>query len=406
MPAKKETLEVYTPEFFLSPEPLYTQLRASEPVCRVKLPSGIEGWWITRYEDVEAALKDPRLTKNPHNVLPAGSLDGVDPVARDLYSLITSHMLYADPPDHTRLRSLAGKAFTPNLVEHLRGRVQSVTDELLDAVQTQSRMDVISDLAFPLPITVISDMLGIPEEDREQFRVWTTIIIGNTAYIQTLLSVLPEVTAFKEYLLALIERRRQYPTEDLISKLVQVEEAGDQLSSNELVAMIFLLILAGYETTANLIGNGVLALLEHPDQMHLLQQDPTLLKPAIEELLRYNGPLYSTTSRWAREDFEIRGQQIRRGEPVLLILASANHDERVFKDTEVLDITRQANHHLAFGKGIHYCLGAPLARLEGQIALGTLLRRMPNLRLAVDPQTLTWRSGLLVRGLEQLPVSF
>ena len=297
MQIKKDALEVYTPEFLLSPEPLYAQLRTSEPVCRVKLPGGAEGWWITRYEDVEAALKDPRLTKNPHSVMPPERLDGVDPAARDLYALITSHMLYVDPPDHTRLRSLVGLAFTPGLIEQWRGRIQNITDELLNAVQTRGEMEVIEDLAFPLPMNIISEMLGIPQEDRAQFHEWTKVIIGNTSHIPTFLMIFSEVQAFTQYLFALIERRRQAPTSDLISRLIQPEEDDDRFSANELVAMIFLLIIAGHETTANLIGNGVLALLQHPDQMRLLQQDSTLLPSAIEELLRYDAPVYSATSR-------------------------------------------------------------------------------------------------------------
>ncbi|QBD81126.1 cytochrome P450 [Ktedonosporobacter rubrisoli] len=406
MQGKQDTLEVYTPEFFLNPETLYVQLRASRPVCRVRLLNGTEGWWITHYEDVKAALKDSRLTKNPHSVLPASELEGIDADVRHLYSLITSHMLFSDPPNHTRLRSLVSKAFTPALIEQWHDRIQSITDALLDAVQPRGTMEVIHDFAFPLPITVISEMLGVVQEDREQFKAWSQVLVGNTSTLHALLPVISEAKAFLNYLFALIEQKRESPADDLISRLVQAEEAGDQLSADELVSMIFLLIIAGHETTTNFIGNAVLALLQHPDQMRALQEDPTLLQGAIEELLRYDTPVFSTTNRWAREDLEIGGQQIRRGELVLLQLASTNHDEQIFQDADTLDLRRQANQHLSFGKGIHYCLGAPLARLEGQIAISTLLRRMPNLRLAVDPHTLTRRPAILIHALEKLPVAF
>jgi cytochrome P450 len=215
-----------------------------------------------------------------------------------------------------------------------------------------------------------------------------------------------QITEFHEYLVELIDQKRRQPADDLLSHLVKVESEGDKLSEKELIAMVFLLLIAGHETTVNLIGNGILALLLHPDQMEKLQQDPSLLKTAIEEFLRFHGPLMTATQRWAREDLKLDGVQISRGDFVLVVLASANHDPSTFTNPEDLDITRQENRHLAFGKGIHYCLGAPLARLEGQIAISTLLRRLPNLRLTVEPQNLVWRPGALIMGLRSLPVAF
>jgi cytochrome P450 len=406
MQAEEHAMMAYTTEFLTNPNPLYAQLRASQPACRVRLPSGVEAWWITRYEDVAATLKDPRLTKNPRTLLPPEQLASFGSEAHTVFKLITSHMLYSDPPDHTRLRALVGKAFTPVLIERWRTRIQAITDELLDAVQDRGEMELIGEFAAPLPITLISEMLGVPNKDHQQFRAWSNVLIGNTSSIHQLLPVVPEAKAFTEYLASMIDLRRQHTTDDLISELIQAEEAGDRLSSDELVAMILLLLIAGHETTVNLIGNGVLALLQHPDQMRLLQQDPSLLKPAIEELLRYDPPAYSSTNRWAKEDMVIGGQLIRAGEMVIVMIGSANRDEQIFEHADELDITRLDNKHIAFGKGIHYCLGAPLARLEGQLAIGTLLRRMPNLRLAVEPQLLVRHQGILVHALEALPVTF
>jgi cytochrome P450 len=253
-------------------------------------------------------------------------------------------------------------------------------------------------------MTVISEMLGIPEEDRSQFRQWSNDVVSGAVDESQVVS--GSMEAFAHYLMKLITWRRENPGEDLVSRLVRAESEGDKLSAHELVGMIFLLLVAGHETTVNLIGNGVLALLQHPDQMEKLRQNPDLIKPAIEELLRYNGPLFTATGRWAREDLEFKGVQMCKGDMVIVALAGANHDEQAFQHAEELDITRKDNQHLAFGKGIHYCLGAPLARLEGQVAIATLLQRFPHLRLNADPKTLTYRPGTLIHALDILPVAF
>jgi cytochrome P450 len=292
------------------------------------------------------------------------------------------------------------------MIEQWRTRIQEITDELLDKVQERGAMELINDFAFPLPMTVISEMLGVPEADRAQFRAWSNQIIDTVGHLDRWTGIAPDIMAFVQYLYGFINQRRQQPQDDLVSRLIQVEEEGDKLTENELISMIFLLLVAGHETTVNLIGNGVLALLLHPDQIVLLQQNPELIKPAIEELLRYNGPLYTATNRWASEDIDYKGTLIKRGDIVMVGLASANHDEQQFPHGEDLDITRKENQHLSFGKGIHYCLGAPLARLEGQIAISTLFRRFPKLRLNTDPRALTWRPGTLVHGLDILPVAF
>jgi cytochrome P450 PksS len=287
------------------------------------------------------------------------------------------------------------------MIEQLRPRIQQIASELVDAVEERGSMDLITDFAYPLPITVISEMLGIPATDRQKFRTWTQAIID----IQEEERV-ASTEAFFSYIRALLNEKRVHPGDDLITRLVQVEENGDQLNEIELVSMIFLLIVAGHETTVNLLGNGTLALLQHPDQLQLLQRDPSLIATAVEELLRYTGPVSLSDERWANEDIELRGKLIRKGQMVVASLISANADPHQFHNGDALDITRRENQHLAFGKGIHFCLGAPLARLEGQIAFATLLQRLPNLRLASEAEHLAWTRNPMLRGLKSLPVTF
>ncbi|MGH8903475.1 MAG: cytochrome P450 family protein [Egibacteraceae bacterium] len=387
------------------PYPIYAALRAHQPVRRIALPDGRGLWLITRYDDVERALRDPRLVKDARNALTTEWLawipDGVKP--------FLEHMLVSDPPDHTRLRALVHKAFSPRLIEGLRPRIQQIADELLDAVEDDRAMDLIDSYAFPLPMTVITELLGVPSRDRDRFREWSNAAVkvefeGNG-------ELFPEprqaaFASFAAYFRALFEDKRANPSDDLVTALVLAEEEGEALDEDELVAMLFLLLVAGHETTVNLIGNGMLALLRHPDQLRMLQADQALIVPAVEELLRYDGPVETSTFRYAAEDVEVNGATIPQGEIVLVVLASANRDADRFTDADRLDITRTDNRHLAFGKGIHFCLGAPLARMEAQIAIGTLLRRLPKLRLAVPPDQLEWRPGILIRGLRAFPVRF
>jgi cytochrome P450 len=317
---------------------------------------------------------------------------------------MSRNMLDTDPSDHERLRSLVSKAFTPRLIERMRPRVQAIADALLDAVQVRHEMDLINDYAFPLPITVIAELLSVSAEDRDKFREWLDAAVsGDTTqeYVEKVL--LPNMQAFIDYLRAMFEEKRKNPRDDLIRALVWAEEAGDKLSEDEMLTIVFLLLVARHETTVNLIGNGVLALLQHPDQLQKLRDDPSLIKPAIEELLRYDGPVEISTERFAREDVWIGETVIPKGELVMVVIASADHDPQRFPEPETLDVTRADNKHLAFGKGIHFCLGAPLARMEGQIAINTLLHRMPNLRLKDSSESLIWRPGLVLRGLKGLP---
>ena len=399
-------VDLFDPAFKADPYPTYARLRSTDPIHRTALPDGRGVWLITRYEDVFAVLKDGRFVKDWRKAMTPEQLAQIPPIP-DVLKPLSSNMLDTDPPDHERLRALVSKAFTPRLIERMRGRVQAIADSLLDAVEDQRRMDLIDDYAFPLPITVIAELLGVPAEDRNSFREWSDAAVSGDSsqdYVEKVL--IPNMHAFLDYLRAMFDEKRENPREDLISALVQAEKAGDKLSEDELLGMVFLLLVAGHETTVNLIGNGMLALLQHPDQLQRLREDPALIKPAIEELLRYDGPVEAATERFASEDVPIGETVIPRGEMVLVVLAGADHDPERFPDPDALDITRADNKHLAFGKGIHHCLGAPLARMEGQIAISTLLGRMPNLRLKDSPESLVWRQGLILRGLKGFPVEF
>ncbi|MGN7413217.1 cytochrome P450 family protein [Paenibacillus sp. SAF-068] len=382
----------FTKEFTHNPYPVYEKLRKDEPVFRVMFPHGEFGWMITRYEDAVQILKDPRFSK-----------DMVRRYGTDNQSIFSNNMLFSDPPDHRRLRGLVQKAFTPKMVADMRSHIQDIADELLDNLPSQEKMNLIDDFAFPLPIIVISEILGVPLEDRDKFRMWSnTVIDASTAESAELFE--QHAKEFTDYLTAWFAKVRQDPGADLISQLVIAEESGQQLTEQELLGVVSLLIIAGHETTVNLIGNGILALLEHPEQRELLSKQPELIHNAIEEMLRYNGPVEFSTSRWALEDIEFRGQHIAQGELVIVALDSANRDEQQFKDADVFDITREKSSHLAFGKGIHLCLGAPLARLEGEIAVSTLLNRFPNIQLQADVNELEWRPGMIVRGVKEIPV--
>jgi cytochrome P450 PksS len=388
-----------------NPYPFYARLRAEAPVSPVVLPDGQTAWLITRYDDVALALKDERFAKDRRNAMTAEQV-AKQPWIPAMFRPLARNMLDLDAPDHGRLRALVHKAFTPRLIETLRQRIETLTDDLLTAMMGRRRVDLIREYALPIPTTIIAEMLGVPVADRHRFHRWSKAVVSISAAKWGMLWAIPNLWLFLRYLKKLIAARRADPKDDLLSSLVQAEETGERLNDEELLAMVFLLLIAGHETTVNLIGNGMLALLQHPDQMERLRADPSLLKSSVEELLRYESPLETATERYAREDVLLAGVTIPRGSLVLAVLASANRDERQFDQPDTLDLSREPNRHLAFGLGIHYCLGAPLARLEGQIAIDTLLRRIPRLRLAVAPRALRWRSGLVLRGLASLPVIF
>jgi cytochrome P450 len=400
--------DLSSPQFNADPYPFYAHLRTEAPVYRTRLPYKQVAWLVTRYEDVFDVLKDERFVKDRLNAKSPGDNEKT-PWVPGIFKPLTRNMLDVDEPDHTRLRALVRTAFTPRLIEQLRRRIQALCEDLLDAMQSKGNMELISDYALPLPATVIADLLGVPAEDRRKFHRWSSKIVsvspGAEMGLQGL-QVVPSVWAFMRYLRKQFKQRRVEPKDDLITALVQAEEAGDKLSEDELLAMGFLLLVAGHETTVNLIASGTLALLEYPEQLEMLRGNPSLIRSAVEELLRYTSPVQMATERYAREDVTIAGTTIPRGELMLAVIGSANRDERQFDNPETLDITRDPNKHLAFGKGIHHCLGASLARMEAQIAIDALLHRFPNLHLAGAPESLHWHRGLFLRGLEKLPLAF
>ncbi len=385
--------------YFQDPLSVFARMREQSPVTSVITPEGQRAWLITRYEDVRKALADPRLSKDRRKLRSAGFVP--DPSV----GFLMAHMLNADPPDHTRLRRLVQKAFTPGRVAALRPRIEAITAELLDAMAAgdspDAAIDLITAFAFPLPMTVICELLGIPDGDREEFKTWSQVILSSTATFDEYRAA---GGAMYTYFTALLADKRAAPADDLLSALITARDSGDSLDEPELLAMIFLLLVAGHETTVNLIATGTLALLTHPAELSRLRADPALLPGAVEELLRYANPLNHATDRYAPESLEVGGVLIPAGEPVLVVTSSANRDPARFPDPDRLDVGRDASGHVAFGHGIHYCVGAPLARLEGEIAFGALLSRFPGLTLAVDPATLRWRPSSLIHGLETLPV--
>jgi cytochrome P450 PksS len=396
-------VDITSPAHKANPFPFYAELRANDPICRVKMPDGQIAYLVTRYADVVTVLKDERFAKDRFRALTPGQLKKM-PWVPPIFKPLMKNMLDSDRPNHTRLRALVQKAFTPQRVEAMRDRIQSLADTLLDQVQDQHRFDLIHNFALPLPATVIAEMLGVPVQDQHKFHRWSNALISANGSSWDALKALPAVWQFVRYVRKLVAQRRTSPRDDMISALIEAQEANDRLSEDELVAMIFLLLVAGHETTVNLIANGMLALLQHPLQLERLRKDPRLIGPAVEELLRFAGPLETATERYASEEINVAGVTIPRGSLVWAVLCSANRDEHQFPRADELDIARQPNRHVTFGLGIHFCPGAPLARLEAQIAIQTLLARNPHLRLGAHPKSLVWRRGLVLRGMHSLPV--
>ena len=381
----------------LKMNPNYAQLRA-EPLVKVEMPYGGDAWLATRYEDVKIVLADPRFSraeavgKDVPRVMP--------PIEQE------TSILSMDPPEHSRLRKLVARAFTARQIERLRPRTQAIVDELLDRmIAAGSPADLAESLAWPLPITVICELLGVPVEDRDKFRVWTDRLLSlSGAEIEQTEQARESLDA---YLAELIARRRVEPTEDLLGQLVVARDEGERLSEGELVAFGVTLLVAGHETTANQTGNFVFLLLDQPQLWQQLVGDPDLVPAAVEELTRFV-PLGASAAfaRIATEDLELGGRLVRKGESVVTTIASANRDEAVFDRPDEINLTREQNPHVGFGYGVHHCLGAPLARLELQLAVGTLVRRLPGLRLAVPADDVAWRVDRLVRGVRALPVAW
>ncbi|GAB7048055.1 cytochrome P450 family protein [Catenuloplanes indicus] len=390
------TTTLYGPVFRADPHAVYRAMREEGPVHRVELAGDVEAWLITRYDDAKAALTDPRLVKgvlHPPNRLG---------IPKDVHSAITHHMLSADPPDHTRLRRLVSATFTPRRIEALRPRITELTVQLLDAMHGLGEADLIETFAFPLPIAVISELLGVPVEDRDSFRDWSNLV---TSPGDRRTESPGAVIALHGYVQELIARKRRAPGDDLLSGMLAVRDDGDRLTEDELASTVFLLLIAGHETTVNLIGNGAYRLLEERERWVELRARRELLPSAIEEFLRFDSPVQTSTTRVSAAPLTVGGVDIPAGAMVLISLLSANMDGERYPDPEHLRLSRTGTPHLAFGHGIHYCLGAPLARLEAQIAFTGLLDRFPDLRMAVSPADLTWRPGSLIHGLEALPVA-
>lgn len=391
---KFDSPDFSSPQFKANPYPFYARLRGEAPVLRTRAVFGLSAWLVTRYEDVLNVLKESHFANNWSPKMPIG-IRYAKPLTR--------HMLNSDPPDHTRLRTLVQKAFTPRMVERLRERIHCVCDGLLNAAEPHGRIDLVREYALPIPLTVIGELLGIPPEERLRFHAWSRTSVSASSRLD-MLRAFPDLWLFFRHLRKLVAERRAHQRDDLITALIEAEEAGDRLSDDELLAMITLLLIAGYETTVNLIGSGTLALLQNPCERARFEQSPALADSAIEELLRFTSPLDIASVRLVKTEMQVGAQTLRRGELVLAAIGSANHDEAQFANPEALDIAREPNRHLALGQGAHFCLGAPLARLEGRIAITTLLQRFPGLRLAAPAESLVWRKSVALRGLEKLPV--
>lgn len=394
------------PDFAEDPYTTYARLRHDSPVCRV-VYYGLPGWLVTRYDDAQRLLTDSRLSNDPRHASPEVRAAAPWAFADEALGL-SRHMLHSDPPDHTRLRRLVAKVFTPGRVAALQPRVKQVTAELLDSFLPRGRADLIDEFAVPLPIIVIMDLLGVPRQARHDFREWCRVSTSEPEDPALVSAAFGSIRGYLERLVG--EKRSQAVTgpagADLASALVAVRDAGQRLDDSELVSMIFLLLIAGFETTVDLIGNGTLALLRNPGQLAALRDDPSLIDAAVEEFVRFDGPVEMGMWRYATDDIDIAGVAIPRGDVLIIGFDAADRDPQRFAEPGALDIRRADSRHLGFGHGIHYCLGAPLARLEGRVAFTALLANCRDLALGVPPSELVWRQGPNVRGVKHLPVTF
>ncbi|MBI2706436.1 MAG: cytochrome P450 [Actinobacteria bacterium] len=388
-------------EIWSNPYPYYRELRETRPICPSEVDAGT--WMLFRYQDCVDVLRDPRWSSNPahHPVEPGTAVD----MRTALADGPTNILLFLDPPDHTRLRKLVSKAFTPRTVEGLRGHIQDLVDGIVGEAREKGGLDIVADLGYTVPVTVICELMGVPLVDREMFGPWSSDasrLLDGLLEPDVMMAGMMGAMNIINYFNDLYQERRESPGDDLLSALVQAEEAGDRLSEEELRAMTILLFVAGHETTMNLIGNGMKALLENPDQMRLLVDDPSLAPSAVEELLRFDGPVH-LTGRTATEDLEIGGHQFGKGDQVIVYLSAANRDPLRFDRPDDLDVARPDNQHLTFSHGIHYCLGAALARVEGQVAISTLVQRFPDMQLVTEQPT--YRDHFVLRGLRELRVA-
>ncbi|PEI31976.1 cytochrome P450 family protein [Bacillus pseudomycoides] len=397
--------QLSSPVFKQEAYDIYKELREYHPVYPLSSGEQSQSWLITRYEDAISLLKDAKLMKNIENVF--SNKEEVDvPISLENRELLRNHMLNSDPPDHNRLRSLAQKAFTPKMISQLEDQIQYIADTLLNKLEHNNSINLVSDYAFPLPIMVISEMLGVPLEDQHKFKVWSQAIIDTPHTLEDMQKNNQKLGEFAEYIQHLVNKKREKPADDLISALIKAESEGTKLNASELYSTITLLIVAGHETTVNLITNMTLALLEHPVQLQKLRQNSDLIDLAIEEALRFYSPVELTTLRWTAETFTMHGQDIQSKDRIIISLASSNRDEKIFPNADIFDITRKNNRHIAFGHGSHFCLGASLARLEAKIAISSLLQRIPNIQMQRGREQVRWKENYLMRSLEELPLKF
>ncbi|PEF73084.1 cytochrome P450 [Bacillus pseudomycoides] len=397
--------QLSSPVFKQEAYDIYKELREYHPVYPLSSGEQSQSWLITRYEDAISLLKDAKLMKNIENVF--SNKEEVDvPISLENRELLRNHMLNSDPPDHNRLRSLAQKAFTPKMISQLEDQIQYIADTLLNKLEHNNSINLVSDYAFPLPIMVISEMLGVPLEDQHKFKVWSQAIIDTPHTLEDMQKNNQKLGEFAEYIQHLVNKKREKPADDLISALIKAESEGTKLNASELYSTITLLIIAGHETTVNLITNMTLALLEHPVQLQKLRQNSDLIDLAIEEALRFYSPVELTTLRWTAETFTMHGQDIQSKDRIIISLASSNRDEKIFPNADIFDITRKNNRHIAFGHGSHFCLGASLARLEAKIAISSLLQRIPNIQMQRGREQVRWKENYLMRSLEELPLKF
>ena len=403
MSATAVTFDLVSQSYKRDPFPTYLRMHREAPVSRMKVPFIGEVWLVSTYDDVVTLLKDKqRFVQDPRN---AGRRQraGIAWWMPRLIRILTDHMLGSDEPDHRRLRGLVDKAFGRRGIEGMRPRIEAIADALLDEMAAKGEADLVREFARPLPLTVICELLGLPQEDRPKFTRWVEAMTRPPSVLGIMRSF-PALYMMSQYLRAQFELRRREPRDDLITGLVEAEEAGDRLDEEELLAMVFLLLVAGHETTVHLLGSGALALMHHPDQRARLSADWSLIGSGVEELLRYTSPVEFATVRYASEDMKIRDQTLKRGDPLLPALGAANCDPAQFEKPSVLDITRRPNNHVALGTGIHFCLGQQLARLEGQIAFERLFKRFPDVMPALPAEEIEWRGTLGLRGLANLPV--
>lgn len=396
----KEPLNLTSREFIANKPAYYRWLREEAPVCKGKV-SLLSFYLLSRYEDCVMLLRDPRFVRNRTTATGGGRLPF--PVPKWV-TLLSQSMIIEDEPDHRRLRTLVHKAFTPRTLARLEGRVEALTHELLDRAEAQGKVDLIEAYALPLPVTIIAEMVGVSEGDMPRFRDSVRVLTSGYSGWSILRTLLWDMRQAVAFVRELIARKRAEPQDDILSALIQAEEEGDRLSEDELISMVFLLIVAGYETTVHLISNGLLDLLQHPEELARLRAEPELMESAVEEMLRFSGPIQGTKPCYALEEVTLHGVTIPKGATLMPVLGAANRDPAIFDDPERFDITRTPNKHLGFGHGIHYCLGAPLARMETRIALQNLLERNPTLHLAVPASELKLQPLPLWHRYERLPV--